>query len=281
MDSPSSFWAFGSPVLLHWLRSVLLIDVSVESFLVITVTMLLSPLIYIILLQRHRALHRKLSYDLAKAAHAARHDPLTGLPNRCHLIERMVQETDRSRRYGGRFAVIFLDLDGFKAINDVYGHAHGDALLRDVAVRLRRNLRAGDFVARIGGDEFVILALHLDTNADLQSFLRRLVVELRSSPRFLGPEATVSCSVGVSVFPHHGEDPESLLHSADAAMYKAKESGKNQYRWFKPGRDRRRSPRGRECAGPRNNSVPTPYESGTSEEARSSQSIPLSSDELV
>jgi diguanylate cyclase (GGDEF)-like protein len=155
----------------------------------------------------------------------ARHDMLTGLSNRAGLanaLELRLAQQVAARR----LALIYLDLDGFKAINDTYGHMAGDRLLQLVADRLRGLLRAGDVVARIGGDEFIILSDQTAT-APLLGFGERLIREI-SRPYALDKRqhVTVSASVGIALAPEHGEDMTSLLATADAALYRAKSEGK-------------------------------------------------------
>ena len=166
----------------------------------------------------------------------AHHDPLTHLPNRLLLADRMrvaFAQADRARKL---LAVCYLDLDGFKAVNDHLGHEAGDRLLIEVAGRLRDSLRAGgDTVSRLGGDEFVLLLAGFDAVEDCEHALARLLV-LLSAPYLLAEGvATVSASIGVTLYPQDQGDPDELLRHADQAMYLAKQGGRNCYRLF--GRD--------------------------------------------
>ncbi len=157
----------------------------------------------------------------------ARHDALTELPNRALFSDRQNNELARARRHGDHFAVIFLDLDNFKPINDSFGHAIGDLLLQQVARRLQEAIRASDTVGRIGGDEFVVLMPELlgaDAALGLAEKIRQAV---RQSFAINGHDLTISCSLGVAVFPEDGTDEITLTKSADEAMYRAKKNGRN------------------------------------------------------
>ncbi|WP_044874241.1 EAL domain-containing protein [Pseudomonas sp. LFM046] len=163
--------------------------------------------------------------------HLALHDNLTRLPNRTLLEDRIDQAIHTVRRTGGCFGVLFMDLDGFKPVNDAFGHHVGDLLLREVAQRLRDNLRADDTLARIGGDEFVLLAGLGEPNDAVT--LASDLVALVSTPFEVGDqELRVSTSVGIALYPGDGTTREELLMNADAAMYHAKGAGKNGYSFF-------------------------------------------------
>ena len=163
--------------------------------------------------------------------HIATHDTLTGLANRRMLTERLSHSLARAERTGHAVALLFIDLDGFKGVNDKYGHAMGDEVLIQVADRLRELARGTDFVARLGGDEFVIL---LDTNVHpgSPSALAERVFEALSLPcRFTGGEATVGASIGVAMHPPLSNLAADLIRRADAAMYEAKSAGKGLIRY--------------------------------------------------
>ncbi len=163
----------------------------------------------------------------AQLEYLAHHDPLTGLPNRVLLQDRMQQEIARARRDAGRFALLFIDLDNFKVINDTLGHDAGDTLLRTVAQRLREELRLVDTVARLGGDEFTVVLGRADDTASV-ALLGHKLLESVSRPMTLGSETvTITASIGVAFFPADGEDSQSLLKAADSAMYHAKGEGRN------------------------------------------------------
>ena len=160
--------------------------------------------------------------ELYDAAHS---DRLTALPNRFSLEQRLQEAVAAARADGSRFALLFLDLDRFKAINDTLGHGAGDAVLREVATRLQKCVRGADFIARPGGDEFVILLSRIAGITDVE-FLARRIIEMLSAPIRLHERTVyVGASVGAAVFPDHGRDAEALTAHADAAMYRAKAAG--------------------------------------------------------
>jgi len=163
----------------------------------------------------------------------AHFDALTGLPNRRLLHDRMLQLVENCRRKGGKLAVCYLDLDGFKQINDRYGHKAGDALLIEAAGRFLRCVRAGDTVARLGGDEFAVLLTNIEDETECESVLKRILDSLSSPFTVAGnSENGISVSAGITLFPADNKDPDTLLRHADQAMYSAKRSGKNCYHWF-------------------------------------------------
>ncbi len=163
--------------------------------------------------------------------HIATHDTLTGLANRRMLTERLSHALARAERTGEAVAVLFIDLDGFKSVNDKHGHGAGDEVLRDVAMRLRRIARATDFVARLGGDEFVIL-LDTDVHPGSPSMLAERVFDALSAPcRFTGGEAPIGASIGVAMHPPLSNLAADLIRRADAAMYEAKSAGKGCVRY--------------------------------------------------
>jgi diguanylate cyclase (GGDEF)-like protein len=167
-----------------------------------------------------------------RANHLAHHDALTGLPNRRMLQDRLAQALSVANRYGHMLAIMFLDLDGFKKINDSFGHDAGDELLKEVAQRLTASLRNEDTAVRIGGDEFVIGLMRLNTRADAAAVAVKLVAELAKPYQIGGHALTVTTSVGISVFPGDAKTSDELLKHADDALYKAKQGGKNRYRFF-------------------------------------------------
>jgi diguanylate cyclase (GGDEF)-like protein len=163
-------------------------------------------------------------------------DPLTGLPNRLLLEDRLahaVALSDRSARPARRLAVLFIDLDGFKPVNDSFGHSAGDTVLREAASRLRTTARESDSVARLGGDEFVLLMEDVESPADAVAMARRLIDLLRLPFQILDRQIQISASIGIVLHPDHGE-PEKLLAHADAAMYAAKRTGGGTYALFEP-----------------------------------------------
>ncbi len=158
----------------------------------------------------------------------AHFDTLTGLPNRMLFEDRLRQALARARRATGTVGILFLDLDGFKAVNDTLGHEAGDRVLAEAARRIEGSLRSVDTAARLGGDEFTVVLEELRSAADVQVVARRLLVALNQTYAVAGTEVALSVSVGVSVFPGDSETPAELVAFADAAMYRAKRAGKNQ-----------------------------------------------------
>lgn len=164
----------------------------------------------------------------------ANFDSLTGLPNRALLADRMRLELTRAKRHNHLLAVCFLDLDDFKPINDRYGHATGDQLLTQVAHRLKQAIREGDTVARMGGDEFVMLLTDLSHPGEVEPMLQRVLDDVAVSYVIDGIDMHVSASIGVTLYPADwdGDDPEYLLRYADQAMYHAKQAGRNRFQKF-------------------------------------------------
>jgi len=164
--------------------------------------------------------------------HLATHDQLTGLLGRALLRDRTVEAVERARRYGTKVAVFMIDLDHFKRINDSLGHAAGDQLLIEAASRLRRSVRSTDVVARVGGDEFVVVMPDITSVADVEQCAANLVIKL--SPEISIDEhlVNVTASVGVCIYPDFAADAKHLLKRADSAMYAAKENGRNQHQIF-------------------------------------------------
>lgn len=165
----------------------------------------------------------------------ATHDQLTGLLNRSQFMDRVKATIEGSKEAQDQLAVLFLDLDRFKVINDSLGHMMGDALLVAVAKRLRRSLREHDIVARMGGDEFTVALPAIDSEATALRICRKLIETMRSPFVVKGQELHLTTSVGVSLYPAHGDSPELLLRRADTALYRAKAKGKNQYCLFTTG----------------------------------------------
>ena len=170
----------------------------------------------------------------ARLAHDARHDALTGLPNRLLFQDRFTQVLDSARRHGWRAAVLYLDLDGFKAVNDLHGHAAGDLLLRQVAQRLQGCVRAEDTVSRFGGDEFGLVLATADAADDCAQVAAKVLHVLALPFDLDGVRVQVSASVGAALFPDHGDDIATLVARADSAMYAAKKAGKNRFCYYAP-----------------------------------------------
>jgi diguanylate cyclase (GGDEF)-like protein/PAS domain S-box-containing protein len=166
-------------------------------------------------------------------SHLAQHDVLTDLPNRLLLNDRLTQAISLARRNHSQLAVLFLDLDGFKHINDSLGHSVGDKLLQSVANRLSACVRKSDTVSRQGGDEFVILLSEITRAADAAILAAKIIAQLKKRHGIGKHRLRISASVGLSTYPNDGEDAETLIKNADAAMYDAKQSGRDKYRFFK------------------------------------------------
>ncbi|MBC8412402.1 MAG: GGDEF domain-containing response regulator [Nitrospira sp.] len=160
-------------------------------------------------------------------------DVLTGLPNRQLFTDRLSQALTRAQRYGEQAALMFIDLDGFKQINDTLGHDCGDRLLQQTAERLQKCLRKSDTVARIGGDEFTCILPNIANTEDVSVVARKIIKALAETFELQGGlQANISGSIGISIYPDDTKSPEDLLKAADIAMYYAKNQGKNNFRFF-------------------------------------------------
>ena len=174
----------------------------------------------------------ELQYIQNQLKHQAEHDPLTGLPNRILFLDRINQSIKNSQRYGGEVAVLFVDLDHFKDVNDSLGHAIGDLLLKNVAHIFRTTVRQSDTVARLGGDEFAIIINNFDHINDVISVVQNLLESFKKPILINEKLIYVSLSIGISIYPDDGLDSEILVKNADAAMYKVKNSGRNNYQFY-------------------------------------------------
>ena len=170
----------------------------------------------------------------AQAAERAFVDPLTRLPNRVRFLERLETELAQSRRYGRRLAVVHLDVDGFKFVNDNWGHGVGDRLLQSLALRLTRGVREVDTIARIGGDEFLILVPDFKQAGDMSRLALKLVTLMARPVELEDRTLQITASVGVATFPDDGQSADELLRNADTAMYRAKDSGGNSFELCTP-----------------------------------------------
>src|SRR5438105_12668941 len=166
--------------------------------------------------------------------HLAYHDALTGLPNRPLFMDRLIMSVAQASRSNQKLAVFFLDLDRFKDINDSLGHSTGDGLLKAVAERIHRCIREGDTVARLGGDEFTLLIPRIDHVEDAAKIAQKIIETLKIPFSILDHELFVTTSVGISVYPDDGTDPETLVRNADTAMYRAKDQGRDNYQLYTP-----------------------------------------------
>ncbi|MEA2488413.1 MAG: hypothetical protein QOH21_205 [Acidobacteriota bacterium] len=166
--------------------------------------------------------------------HLAYHDALTGLPNRPLFVDRLIVAIAQAHRNEAKLAVLFLDLDRFKDINDSLGHTLGDSLLKSVAERIRRCVREGDTVACFGGDEFTLLIPRVDHIEDAAKIAQKIIETLKIPFLIHEHELFVTTSIGISLFPEDGLDPETLVRNADTAMYRAKEQGRDNYQLYAP-----------------------------------------------
>ena len=178
---------------------------------------------------------QRLEQANAQLQHQATHDALTGLPNRVLYLDRLEREIAHAERDGHTFAVLVVDLDRFKVINDTLGHGPGDQLLKEVAHRLARTIRTVDTVARTGGDEFLLLITDIRDPADTAVVATKILEELDKPVLIGGAEVHTSASIGISVYPTDGTDSDSLVAHADEAMYFAKQHGRNTFQFFNPG----------------------------------------------
>lgn len=167
--------------------------------------------------------------QLKKELEQANYDPLTGLPNRVIARDRLQQGLQQTRRSGGHLAVLYLDLDRFKWINDNLGHAAGDELLRQVAHRLSQCARKADTVARLGGDEFLCVLPDMETPSAAEDLSKRIIHSLSQPFALQAGTASIGASIGIALFPAHGEATDSLIACADKALYQSKNAGRNRY----------------------------------------------------
>ena len=171
--------------------------------------------------------------------HIAHFDALTGVPNRVLLADRLSQALARTKREGKLMAVCYLDLDGFKPVNDSYGHDVGDKVLIEITRRIKETIREDDTVARLGGDEFVVLLVGLQMPEECSGSLNRLLAAIHKPIEIHGKLLHISASIGVALYPEDEQDPDTLLRHADQAMYLAKQAGKNRYHLFDAANDLR------------------------------------------
>jgi diguanylate cyclase (GGDEF)-like protein len=168
----------------------------------------------------------------SRIAHLAYHDSLTGMENRARFLERLTEAAALGARTNRRFAVLYVDLDRFKDVNDSAGHATGDRVLLEVARRLHKTVRQSDACARFGGDEFAVLVPEVENAAELSVLAQRIGDAMGAPYRIDETDTYLSASTGIVIFPEDGSDPDTLLRRADAAMYRAKEDGRNRYRFY-------------------------------------------------
>jgi diguanylate cyclase len=205
--------------------------VGVIAFALLSITTIL--LVYDAHLESKTRRHNEqLEQANAQLQHVATHDALTGLPNRLLLADRLDQTIANAERHQRRFAVMVMDLDRFKSINDSLGHLSGDELLKEAARRLAQRLRRTDTLARLAGDEFVILINEITGLHDAESIASSVLADIGRPVALAGLEVHVSASIGISVYPDDGGDAETLLQHADAALYHAKKNGRSTFQFF-------------------------------------------------
>ncbi|MBU3823592.1 MAG: EAL domain-containing protein [Candidatus Oceanisphaera merdipullorum] len=211
------------------------IDTKWLAVLVITVSLAVFAIALIVSMLDVRTAKLASSLDLANSEllKLAWHDHLTGLPNRTLLNDRLDQLIRRAERKRGEFALLFMDLDGFKAINDMHGHHVGDLLLKEVAQRLLEIKREGNTAARLGGDEFVVL-MEQDSPEQSAALAQRLIDTMAQPFQLPNIQPQISASIGIAIYPHDGDTGHQLMVNADAAMYHAKKQGRNGYCFFEP-----------------------------------------------
>jgi len=199
---------------------------------VISAIIIIFSFIGSVLLLRTKRANEALKKNEARLRHMALHDILTGLPNRMLFSDRLQQEIAIAKRDKKYFAVMFLDLDKFKPVNDMFGHGVGDLLLKETAKRIQDCVRESDTVARFSGDEFIVLFRAIEHNQDAMVVAEKIRHALNQPFELAGQNLQISSSTGVAIYPDHGADEEQLLNNADIAMYCAKDNGRNMVQLF-------------------------------------------------
>lgn len=212
-------------------RNAHLLKATAASILGILVIMSLGILSRKLQLSRMRALEEQIEHA-KEVEYLAFHDGLTGLPNRSLFSKYLQKFVSNASRYDRQLPVLFLDLDRFKLINDTLGHDAGDELLKQVASRLQSSLRDSDIAARLGGDEFVVLLPELNDQEHLAAVATKILDSVRRPFTLAGKEYRITVSIGISSYPQHGEDEQTLMKNADIAMYNAREEGKNTFKHY-------------------------------------------------
>ncbi|WP_018443814.1 putative bifunctional diguanylate cyclase/phosphodiesterase [Trinickia symbiotica] len=220
---PGSVCGAASGIDMYWLATT----VTLFTFAILIVTLILSRFD-----ARTAFLSSSVSQLNGQIVRMATFDSLTDLPNRRTLNERLERAIARASAADTRFAILFMDLDGFKTINDSFGHSMGDEVLKAFAWRLRNCVRGTDTVARLGGDEFVVLLEDITARDDARRMAESLLQRMRKGLRVVGQRLQVTPSIGIALYPQDGDTAEALLKNADAAMYEAKRGGRSMYRFF-------------------------------------------------
>jgi len=215
------------------------VDVFIEWYQWAWLALLLPPFAWIgarigVMRARIMRANAELVNALGTIQDMATHDSLTGLHNRASMTDALEHAVSRARRGNESLALFFIDLDGFKSVNDTLGHATGDQLLREIAQRLRARVRQSDLVARLGGDEFVVMVETISDRHGLQLLASKLLAAIGEPMQLQGHEVTVTASIGIAVFPDDGSDVSTLLANADMAMYRAKALGHNRATEYSP-----------------------------------------------
>lgn len=242
-----AFYLQGVRIASRWLLAVVVVILAghllpwfsntYSTFEIATACLYLSILFAVLYhFEKVRSEHLEQEKQLENIAHF---DALTGVPNRMLLADRLAQALARTKREHGLMAVCYLDLDGFKPVNDKYGHPIGDQVLVEVTRRIKETIREDDTVARLGGDEFVVLLVGLQAPEECVGSLNRLLLTINQPIQAQGKSLHISASIGVSLYPEDEQDADTLLHHADQAMYIAKQSGKNRYHLFDVKNDQR------------------------------------------
>jgi len=235
VDLPGRAWAKGGPIFVEDIaseQSFSRMQVAIELFSAQAIRSeeALIHLLHSVSAQVGQSFQRKLAEDQLR--HIATHDSLTELPNRSLFNERLRHALHQGTRYSRGIAVMFIDIDRFKVVNDSLGHGAGDRLLQDSAKRLTECLRESDTVARLGGDEFVVMVENFTAPKDAIAVAQKVLTGL-ARPFFVdGQEFLMSASIGISTFPEDGKDADTLLKNADIAMYRAKDQGRNNYQFY-------------------------------------------------
>ena len=242
-----AFYLQGARIGLRWLLAVVAMILAghllpwftnaYSTFEIAAACLYLSILFAVLYnFEKVRSEHLEQEKQLENIAHF---DVLTGVPNRMLLADRLAQALARTKREQGLMAVCYLDLDGFKSVNDNFGHEAGDQVLVEVTRRIKETIREDDTVARLGGDEFVLLLVGLQAPEECVSSLHRLLLAINQPVQLREKSLRISASIGVSLYPEDEQDADTLLHHADQAMYIAKQSGKNRYHLFDAKNDQR------------------------------------------
>jgi diguanylate cyclase (GGDEF)-like protein len=193
-----------------------------EMSVAVMLALLALPVLYGVQTNRLNRLNERLQDELAHARHAAQHDGLTDLPNRAQFTERLQLEVKRSHRTGESFALMYVDLDGFKRVNDTLGHQFGDDLLVAFSKRIKEIVRETDLAARVGGDEFAIILPTIDTPEGIDHFAERLKLAIREPYEIQGRDTCLNASIGTALFPDDARDMDDLIRVADRRMYEDK-----------------------------------------------------------